>query len=85
MTSKVNWVPSQAVVKQAERRENRERTCPPVRVTPPREMEMPTGYGHGVGMSQYGANAMAKSGSGFEDILKDPDDCKEFKWVHWVL
>ena len=28
-----------------------------------------TGYGHGVGMSQYGANAMAKSGSGFEDIL----------------
>ena len=28
-----------------------------------------TGYGHGVGMSQYGANAMAKSGSSFEDIL----------------
>ncbi len=28
-----------------------------------------TGYGHGVGMSQYGANAMAKQGSGFEDIL----------------
>lgn len=28
-----------------------------------------TGYGHGVGMSQYGANAMAKNGSGFEDIL----------------
>ena len=28
-----------------------------------------TGYGHGVGMSQYGANAMAKAGSGFADIL----------------
>ena len=28
-----------------------------------------TGYGHGVGMSQYGANAMAKSGSIFRDIL----------------
>ncbi|MBD5132920.1 MAG: stage II sporulation protein D [Clostridiales bacterium] len=28
-----------------------------------------TGYGHGVGMSQYGANAMAKSGSGWRDIL----------------
>ena len=28
-----------------------------------------TGYGHGVGMSQYGANAMAKEGSSFQDIL----------------
>lgn len=28
------------------------------------------GYGHGVGMSQYGANAMAKDGKSFEDILK---------------
>ena len=28
-----------------------------------------TGYGHGVGMSQYGANAMAKNGSSFQDIL----------------
>lgn len=28
-----------------------------------------TGYGHGVGMSQYGANAMAKQGSSFRDIL----------------
>jgi len=27
------------------------------------------GYGHGVGMSQYGANAMAKSGSTWEEIL----------------
>lgn len=29
-----------------------------------------TGYGHGVGMSQYGANAMAKAGSTWEDILR---------------
>ena len=28
-----------------------------------------TGYGHGVGMSQYGANAMAKAGSSWEEIL----------------
>ena len=28
-----------------------------------------TGYGHGVGMSQYGANAMAKDGANFEEIL----------------
>ncbi len=27
------------------------------------------GYGHGVGMSQHGAMAMAKSGSGYEEIL----------------
>lgn len=28
-----------------------------------------TGYGHGVGMSQYGANAMAKSGNTYNEIL----------------
>lgn len=28
-----------------------------------------TGYGHGVGMSQYGANAMAENGKLFQDIL----------------
>ena len=28
-----------------------------------------TGYGHGVGMSQYGANALAGQGKTFEDIL----------------
>jgi len=28
-----------------------------------------TGYGHGVGMSQYGANSMAKQGSGWEEIV----------------
>lgn len=29
-----------------------------------------TGYGHGVGMSQTGADSMAKSGSGYEEIIK---------------
>ena len=28
------------------------------------------GYGHGVGMSQWGANAMAREGKNYEDILK---------------
>ena len=28
------------------------------------------GFGHGVGMSQYGANGMAKNGYGYKDILK---------------
>ncbi len=28
-----------------------------------------TGYGHGVGMSQYGANAMARRGSDYKEIL----------------
>ena len=29
-----------------------------------------TGYGHGVGMSQYGANALAQEGESYEEILK---------------
>ena len=28
------------------------------------------GYGHGVGMSEYGANYMAKQGSNYKEILK---------------
>ena len=28
-----------------------------------------TGYGHGVGMSQYGANVMAREGANYADIL----------------
>ena len=28
------------------------------------------GYGHGVGMSQYGANSMANKGYSYEEILK---------------
>jgi len=27
------------------------------------------GYGHGVGMSQYGANAMAKAGASWQEIV----------------
>lgn len=38
------------------------------------------GYGHGVGMSQYGANAMAKSGANWKEILQhyytDAEICK---------
>ena len=30
-----------------------------------------TGYGHGVGMSQYGANGMAKMGKNYEEIIKN--------------
>ena len=29
-----------------------------------------TGYGHGVGMSQYGANALAREGKTYDEILK---------------
>ena len=29
-----------------------------------------TGYGHGVGMSQTGADTMAKSGANCEEIIK---------------
>ena len=29
-----------------------------------------TGFGHGVGMSQYGANSMAKNGANYIDIIK---------------
>ena len=28
-----------------------------------------TGFGHGVGMSQYGANVMAQQGAGYAEIL----------------
>ena len=28
------------------------------------------GFGHGVGMSQYGANGMAKEGKDYQQILK---------------
>jgi stage II sporulation protein D len=38
------------------------------------------GYGHGVGMSQYGANSMAKSGANWKEILQhyytDAEICK---------
>ena len=28
------------------------------------------GYGHGIGMSQWGANGMGKEGSNYEEIIK---------------
>ena len=40
-----------------------------VRVTDRDVVFTTTGYGHGVGMSQYGANGMAKQGSSYVDIL----------------
>jgi stage II sporulation protein D len=45
-----------------------------------------TGNGHGVGMSQYGANAMAKEGKSYQDILTwyysgvVVDNCPENLW-----
>ncbi len=47
--------------------------APPASPSPPRRMGITfsvTGYGHGVGMSQYGANALAKEGKSYEEILK---------------
>ena len=29
-----------------------------------------TGYGHGVGMSQYGANVLAQGGMAYDEILR---------------
>lgn len=45
-----------------------------------------TGFGHGVGMSQYGANTMAKEGKGYRDILTwyytgvSVENCPESMW-----
>lgn len=44
------------------------------------------GFGHGVGMSQYGANSMAKAGSGYTDILTHyytgvtVEECPDWVW-----
>ena len=40
-----------------------------------------TGYGHGVGMSQYGANAMAKEGRNYKEILKHYYSGTEIEYV----
>lgn len=40
------------------------------------------GYGHGTGMSQYGANNMASRGKTFEEILKFYYN--NFEFVEWV-
>ena len=39
------------------------------------------GFGHRVGMSQYGAQAMAKEGAGFEDILRHYYTGAELVWL----
>ena len=44
-----------------------------------------TGYGHGVGMSQWGANVMAKNGSTYDEILKhyySGVEIQEIKYTH---
>ncbi len=40
-----------------------------VRATPEGLVLTGRGYGHGVGLCQYGANGMAKAGAGFQEIL----------------
>ncbi|MDI6618054.1 MAG: stage II sporulation protein D [Clostridiales bacterium] len=44
-----------------------------------------TGYGHGVGMSQYGANGLAKHGYTYVDILKHYYQGIEVTNMWWVL
>ena len=39
------------------------------------------GFGHRVGMSQYGAQALAESGAGFEDILSHYYTGAELAWI----
>ncbi len=43
------------------------------------------GYGHGVGMSQYGANGQARHGSSYIDILKHYYSGIEVTNMWWVL
>ena len=38
-----------------------------------------TGYGHGVGMSQTGADSMAKQGSTYDEIIKHFYTCVEIQ------
>lgn len=41
------------------------------------------GYGHGVGMSQWGANVMAKNGSKYDEILKHYYSGIEIQQIHY--
>lgn len=45
-------------------------TCFDIKIEENKVIFNVTGYGHGVGMSQYGANGMAKEGYNYKDILK---------------
>ncbi len=40
------------------------------------------GYGHGVGMSQYGANVLAKDGKSYEEILKHYYSGVDIETIH---
>lgn len=41
-----------------------------IKITPDKIIFNTEGFGHGVGMSQYGANGMAKEGYNYKDILR---------------
>ena len=43
------------------------------------------GYGHGVGMSQYGANTMAMKGYSYEDIIKHYYQNTEIKDINSII
>ena len=44
-----------------------------------------TGYGHGVGMSQYGANTMAQQGKTYLDVYKRQRKKKNAHWVFYTI
>jgi stage II sporulation protein D len=43
---------------------------PPMQVPPPSLLAIGQGYGHGVGMSQWGAHGLAQRGQSYEQILR---------------
>ena len=43
---------------------------PPVQVPPPSLLAIGRGYGHGVGMSQWGAHGLAQRGQSYDQILR---------------
>ncbi|MBM5814192.1 MAG: SpoIID/LytB domain-containing protein [Cyanobacteria bacterium M_DeepCast_100m_m1_067] len=44
--------------------------APPVQVPPPSLLAIGRGYGHGVGMSQWGAHGLAQRGQSYDQILR---------------
>jgi stage II sporulation protein D len=42
----------------------------PVQVPPPSLLAIGRGYGHGVGMSQWGAHGLAQRGQSYDQILR---------------
>jgi stage II sporulation protein D len=43
---------------------------PPIQVPQPTLLAVGRGFGHGVGMSQWGAYALAQRGEGYPEILR---------------